>query len=579
MVGGGGGGHVYEIGRLGWECRAGRDGPCAAQMSGASDGCKGAADAAAEARIPSGDLDKAAGGPTADDLATADGFVAADGFATGLHDESAPSDEQRREPPGRPEGGREAEVGGEEGTAPQEVAAQAGSVAIDGLLQRRVALLLANGHVFNWIESHSEFLALIDSCQRAIDEGVAPERIPMGSSGSYFIKDAAGRIVGVFKPKDEEPYGQLNPKWTKWLHRTCCPCLFGRSFLMPSTGYVSEAAASLVDSFLNLRVVPRTQVGHLSSAVFVYPWWEHYRVWSEAHPASSSGDEPSPRDGPFAPSQAAREAPKFPLKLGSFQLFVEGFEESAIVLDRLEQMRPLPSDLQEAFQLEFERMTILDYAIRNTDRSMDNWLVHISYCTDDAFAEAISDDPQAGGEEGKGGRSERVRVKIACIDNGLAFPFKHPNELRSYPFSWAGLPQARIPYSSRIRDDILPILSDTTKWEQLIGRLKQIFLIDGAFNEKIFTRQMAVLRGQFYNIVQSLKRRESPAELLERPFLAIESQVNVSMSNVKGNSILRTRDDDLSSREATDRQGVIPPWEELDEGLVERAESPVLSFW
>ena len=21
----------------------------------------------------------------------------------------------------------------------------------------------------------------------------------------------------------EEPYGRLNPKWTKWMHRMCCP--------------------------------------------------------------------------------------------------------------------------------------------------------------------------------------------------------------------------------------------------------------------------------------------------------------------------------------------------------------------
>ena len=48
------------------------------------------------------------------------------------------------------------------------------------------------------------------------------------------MKDTEGKTIGVFKPKDEEPYGRLNPKWTKYLHRMCCPCCFGRSCLIPN---------------------------------------------------------------------------------------------------------------------------------------------------------------------------------------------------------------------------------------------------------------------------------------------------------------------------------------------------------
>lgn len=66
-------------------------------------------------------------------------------------------------------------------------------------------------------------------------------------------------IIGVFKPKDEEPYGHLNPKWTKWVHKLCCPCCFGRSCLVPNQGYLSEAGASIVDEKLELGVVPKTK--------------------------------------------------------------------------------------------------------------------------------------------------------------------------------------------------------------------------------------------------------------------------------------------------------------------------------
>lgn len=78
------------------------------------------------------------------------------------------------------------------------------------------------------------------------------------------------KVIGVFKPKDEEPYGRLNPKWTKWLHSLCCPCLFGRSCLVPNQGYLSEAGASIVDQKLGLNVVPRTKVVKLVSETFNY---------------------------------------------------------------------------------------------------------------------------------------------------------------------------------------------------------------------------------------------------------------------------------------------------------------------
>ena len=77
---------------------------------------------------------------------------------------------------------------------------------------------------------------MIRTAETAIDNGIYPQRIYQGSSGSYFVKNSEGKTIGVFKPKDEEPYGRLNPKWTKWIHKMCCPCLFGRSCLIPNQG-------------------------------------------------------------------------------------------------------------------------------------------------------------------------------------------------------------------------------------------------------------------------------------------------------------------------------------------------------
>ncbi|KAJ1359796.1 Phosphatidylinositol 4-kinase type 2-beta [Parelaphostrongylus tenuis] len=80
----------------------------------------------------------------------------------------------------------------------------------------------------------ADFKAVVDEAIRAIHNGIFPERIMQGSSGSYFVKNMQGKIIGVFKPKNEEPYGHLNPKWLKWFHKIFLPCCFGRSCLVPN---------------------------------------------------------------------------------------------------------------------------------------------------------------------------------------------------------------------------------------------------------------------------------------------------------------------------------------------------------
>ena len=37
---------------------------------------------------------------------------------------------------------------------------------------------------------------------------------------------------------------------------------------------------------------------------------------------------------------------------------------------------PLEKETSLQFQLQFERLVVLDYIIRNTDRGNDNWLIH-----------------------------------------------------------------------------------------------------------------------------------------------------------------------------------------------------------
>ena len=76
-------------------------------------------------------------------------------------------------------------------------------------------------------------------------------------------------------------------------------------------------------------------------------------------------------------------------------------------------------------------------------------------------------------------------VDVAAIDNGLAFPFKHPDSWRAYPYHWAWLTYAKVPFSQRIRDLILPKLSDMNFVQDLCDELFLTFKVirkDELFN-------------------------------------------------------------------------------------------------
>ncbi|NWW37603.1 P4K2B kinase, partial [Panurus biarmicus] len=338
-----------------------------------------------------------------------------------------------------------------------------------------------------------EFAEIILRTEQAIECGVFPERISQGSSGSYFAKDPKGKTIGVFKPKSEEPYGHLNPKWTKYFHKVCCPCCFGRGCLVPNQGYLSEAGAYLVDEKLGLGVVPKTKVAWLVSETFNY----------------SAIDRAKSRGKKYALEKVPKVAKKFnriglPPKVGSFQLFVEGYKEADYWLRKFE-ADPLPENTRKEFQSQFERLVILDYVIRNTDRGNDNWLVR--YEKQDDGLDLSDKDSQW--------TITKESIKIAAIDNGLAFPFKHPDEWRAYPFHWAWLPQAKVPFSQETRDLVLPRLSDMNFVQDLCEDLYELFKVN-----------------QILNLTQALKDEKSPIQLVQMPRVIVERSSTGSQGRI-----------------------------------------------
>ncbi|XP_032576862.1 phosphatidylinositol 4-kinase type 2-alpha isoform X1 [Drosophila sechellia] len=438
---------------------------------------------------------------------------------------------------------------------------------------------LGRGHdhvefVSNTFGDDPLFSEIVAKAEGAIENGVLPERIYQGSSGSYFVKDASHQCLAVFKPKDEEPYGRLNPKWTKWMHKLCCPCCFGRACLIPNQGYLSESGASLVDRKLNLNVVPKTRVVRLVAESFNYA-----RIDRQKAKLKKRIKEHYP--------SAHFNRMSLPLKTGSFQLFVEGYKDADYWLRRFDS-EPLPPSVAKSFQLQFERLVVLDYIIRNTDRGNDNWLIKyvapkittqvggtggrtmhgvVTPKLPNALGASkivdLNEPPQASPKPTADGRPSNhmgggaatnaqqdsssltssedepssrspptsepdwnvvnsAFIRIAAIDNGLAFPFKHPDSWRAYPYHWAWLPQAKIPFSEEIKEQVLPQLSDMNFVEEICTELLYLFQQDRGFDKRLFERQMSVMRGQILNLTQALRDGKSPVQLVQMPAVIVE---------------------------------------------------------
>ena len=333
----------------------------------------------------------------------------------------------------------------------------------------------------------SSFEEVVESVKVAIELGVHPKMISQGSSGSYFARNSEGKVVGVFKPKDEEPYASRNPKWTKWLHRNLFPCFFGRACLIPNLSYVSEAAAYVLDTRLRTNLVPYTDIVYLSSKSFYYDFWDRSSYYRKRKP--------------------------LPAKVGSFQVFLKGFKDANVFLrehpwpdqhntgfrpqdapkgkrrpwtetcrpsgnisddeedTRTESRSALQEDdtqeprftwtepVKQSFREELEKLVILDYIMRNTDRGLDNWMIRVDWQgqevsiaaeppkrndnpgkpapspvlknkgTNDPYKrqESMSARSRSATPSNTSDSGKEPTMSIGAIDNSLSWPWKHPD--------------------------------------------------------------------------------------------------------------------------------------------------------
>ncbi|CAF5168024.1 unnamed protein product, partial [Rotaria magnacalcarata] len=200
-------------------------------------------------------------------------------------------------------------------------------------------------------------------------------------------------------------------------------------------------------------------------------------------------------------------------KVGSFQLFVEKYDDADAFLKQFDRDSPSP-DVAIQFQRQFEKLVVLDYIIRNTDRNNSNWLVkyetkkvnerdmienagEVNHLSNAATTITTDETTSA---------KPTVDIRIAAIDNGLAFPFKHPDEWRTYPFHWAWLPQAKTPFSDDIKALVLPLLADMNFIQhEICDEIQRLFSQDKNYERRLVERQLSVMRGQIINLAQAMR--------------------------------------------------------------------------
>lgn len=186
----------------------------------------------------------------------------------------------------------------------------------------------------------------IQNARRAFALGIKPDLVMDGSGGSYYIHDSKKNKIGVFKPADEEPYAENNPRgYISQPGRHGDESL--RQGIAPGEACIREVAAFLLDHD-GFSSVPMTTLAEAR------------------HPAFNTNGsrlkviEGGAAVGPHSIS-SNQKSPEI-RKVGSFQEFVR----SEASMDDLS-----PSKLSVE---QVHKIAILDIRLLNADRNPANLL-------------------------------------------------------------------------------------------------------------------------------------------------------------------------------------------------------------
>jgi hypothetical protein len=206
--------------------------------------------------------------------------------------------------------------------------------------------------------------SLIDACPRQLRRNVAqarrglalglkPELVLDGSGGTYFLRDARKLKVAVFKPADEEPYAENNPRgYIKHLDAKANMYddeISLRAGILPGEACLREVAAYLLDHG-GFSGVPMTTLAEARHPAF------------NTNGARLNLCEGGASVGTHSLNPQASATSSLKKKVGSFQEFVH----SECTMDDLSPSM-IPAD-------EIHKVAILDIRLMNADRNSANLL-------------------------------------------------------------------------------------------------------------------------------------------------------------------------------------------------------------
>jgi hypothetical protein len=188
---------------------------------------------------------------------------------------------------------------------------------------------------------------LVQEARRGLAVGLKPDLVLEGSGGTYFLHDARKNKIAVFKPADEEPYAENNPRG--YLRQQGQPMAL-REGIAPGEACMREVAAYLLDHD-GFSGVPMTTLAEARHPAF------------NTNGARLNVSQGGAAMGAHSISPHSLVNPPSMKKPGSFQEFVR----CDCTMDDIS-----PSKIPVE---EIHKIAILDIRLMNADRNAANLLV------------------------------------------------------------------------------------------------------------------------------------------------------------------------------------------------------------
>ena len=248
--------------------------------------------------------------------------------------------------------------------------------------------------------THRRFRATVQQARRGLALGLKPALVLDGSGGSYFLRDARHFNIAVFKPADEEPYAENNPRGYVKSDQMSM-----RAGIQPGEACLREVAASLLDHD-GFSDVPATTLVEARHPAFHY----NGSMMKLSEGGAALGSHAISIVG------QNKQQNRVDKKVGSFQAFVK----AECTMDDLSPSKLTVEDVH--------KIAILDIRILNADRNSANLLVR---------------------------RKPDNSLELVPIDHGYCL--RTVSDVCWFDWCWLDWPQLKEPISERSRDYILKL--------------------------------------------------------------------------------------------------------------------------